>query len=81
MDCPGCGRDVAVAPVVGRPTKGQLWRHDAPAQRRDADGMLVSCRQSLAIVERPWAGRRMELTTDDAAPGEASSSDGTIALF
>ncbi|MFC8723738.1 hypothetical protein [Streptomyces bacillaris] len=75
VECPGCGRDVAAAPVPGSPTKGALWRHDHPEQRRDADGALVSCPSSWETVDLPAGTGQMELDLDQPHP------PGALALF
>ncbi|MFE4329639.1 hypothetical protein ACFRQM_09305 [Streptomyces sp. NPDC056831] len=81
VQCPGCKRDVAVAPAAGQLTKGRLWRHDHPGLRRDANGDLVSCSRSLEIVDLPVGGRQMELDIDepDTAPGTETGE--AYALF
>ncbi|WP_374230043.1 hypothetical protein [Streptomyces sp. OfavH-34-F] len=75
VECPECGRDIAVGPVAGRLTKGRLWRHDAPGNRRDENGALVSCAASLTIVDWPTSGLQLEIdveSPDTPAPSQAA---------
>ncbi len=69
--------------MAGSLTKGRLWRHDDPGARRDPDGSLVSCSESLSTVELPGSGGQMEFDTDVPDPDTAPEPDpqGTIALF
>ncbi|MEU1436476.1 hypothetical protein ABZ438_20725 [Streptomyces sp. NPDC005786] len=58
--------------MAGSLTKGHLWRHDDARARRGPDGSLVSCSESLSIVDLPEIGRQMEFPTepDELASGE-----------
>ncbi|MEV5677054.1 hypothetical protein [Streptomyces sp. NPDC052179] len=83
VECPKCERPTAVAPMAGSLTKGHLWRHDDPSARRDPDGSLVSCSESLSTVDLPEIGRQMEFDTDVPDPDTAPEPGylETIALF
>ncbi|MFH8886254.1 hypothetical protein [Streptomyces californicus] len=83
VECPKCRRPTAVAPVAGSLTKGRLWRHDDAGARRDPEGFLVSCSESLSTVDLPEAGRQMELDLDAPGPADASEPEppGPLALF
>ncbi|MEU7093013.1 hypothetical protein [Kitasatospora aureofaciens] len=59
VKCPACPKHVAVGPVAGRPSKGRLWRHDAPDERR-VGGVLVSCKESLEIIDMPGVAQQLE---------------------
>jgi hypothetical protein len=58
-------------------SKGRLWRHDAPGARRDAEGVLVSCADSLTIVDLPLPSVQLEIEIDVPAP----APDDEMALF
>ncbi|MFI0827276.1 hypothetical protein ACH4Q7_22790 [Streptomyces roseolus] len=60
--CEKCQRPIAAGPVAGRLSKGRLWRHDPPAERRDPEDRLVSCAGSLEIVDLPYG--QMELDVE-----------------
>lgn len=81
VECPKCDRPTAVAPMAGSLTKGHLWRHDNPNARRAADGSLVSCDESLSIVDLPEVGRQMEFDIYVPAPDEAPEPVDEMALF
>lgn len=73
VECPVCGRNVAVLPLPGQAVRGRVWRHDAPEVRRDADGALVSCRGALEIVDITAVAAQLAfevdaLERDDDAP-------------
>jgi hypothetical protein len=70
VECPDCKRGIAAGPVAGRLTKGRIWRHDPPNQRREPGRPLVSCDGSLEIVDLPTTGGQMEFDMDqpDAEP-------------
>lgn len=80
VECPGCGRDVAVAPAAGQLTKGHLWRHDHPGMRRDASGDLVSCSRSLEFVDLPAGTGQLVLDLEGQSAGPASD-EAQPALF
>ncbi|MGA5291575.1 hypothetical protein [Streptomyces pseudogriseolus] len=61
IECRDCGRSIAAGLVAGRLTKGRLWRHDPPGRHHQADGALVSCPGSLAIVDLPQPAEQLEL--------------------
>lgn len=81
VECPKCGRPTAVAPVAGSLTKGHLWRHDDAGARRDPDGSLVSCAESLSTVDLPEVGRQMEFDVLDPSPDEVPEPTDAMALF
>lgn len=83
VECPKCRRPTAVAPMAGSLTKGRLWRHDDASARRDPEGFLVSCSESLSTVDLPEAGRQMELDLDVPDPADAPEPEplDTLALF
>lgn len=81
VECSKCERPTAVAPMAGSLTQGHLWRHDDARARRDPDGSLVSCSESLSIVDLPEIGRQMEFDTDIRDPDEVPESDDVMALF
>jgi len=81
VECPKCERPTAVAPMAGSLTKGHLWRHDDPGARRDPDGSLVSCSESLSIVDLPEMGRQMELDLDAESADPATDEEPALALF
>ncbi|WP_030236798.1 hypothetical protein [Streptomyces sp. NRRL S-350] len=72
VKCPSCPKDVAVGPVAGRPSKGRLWRHDAPDERR-VGGVLVSCKESLEIIDMPGPGAQLEIPGVEPEPDEPTS--------
>ncbi|MFE3378716.1 hypothetical protein [Streptomyces anulatus] len=71
VECPKCKRPTAVAPMAGSLTKGHLWRHDDARARRDPDGSLVSCSESLSTVDLPEIGRQMVFDLDVQDPDTA----------
>lgn len=81
VKCPGCERDVAAVPVSGQPTKGALWRHDHPSQRRDENGDLVSCSRSWEIVDLPAGNDQLALDLDAPDTAPTARDEGTLALF
>lgn len=81
VECPKCQRPTAVAPMAGSLTKGHLWRHDDASARRDPDGSLVSCGESLSIVDLPEMGRQMMFDLDDSAPEQGPEPVDAMALF
>ncbi|MCX4489874.1 hypothetical protein OG890_38980 [Streptomyces anulatus] len=82
VECPKCKRPTAVAPMAGSLTKGHLWRHDDAGARRDPDGSLVSCSESLSTVDLPEIGRQMEFDIDalnpDTAPEPETLDDAVL---
>ncbi|MFD3612370.1 hypothetical protein ACFWXA_30750 [Streptomyces atroolivaceus] len=81
VECPKCQRPTAVAPMAGSLTKGHLWRHDDAGARRDPDGSLVSCSESLSIVDLPEVGRQMEFDLGALGPDPAPEPADAMALF
>lgn len=64
VNCPTCGRPIAAGPVAGALGKGRLWRHDEPGMRAEYQGALVSCADSLAVVDLPTGAHQLELGAD-----------------
>lgn len=77
VQCTRCPKHVAVMPVAGRPSRGRLWRHDAPGERR-AGGALVSCLGSLEVIDMPGPARQMEIPGTDAADRPAEDELGAL---
>jgi hypothetical protein len=81
VQCPDCKRGIAAGPVAGRLTKGRIWRHDPPNQRREPGRPLISCDGSLEIVDLPLPGRQMEFDIPDADTPAAEEDAEEMALF
>lgn len=67
--------------MAGSLTKGHLWRHDDAGARRDPAGSLVSCGESLSIVDLPEVGRQMELDLDEPDTAPATEPGEAFVLF
>ncbi|MEU2907920.1 hypothetical protein ABZ771_34390 [Streptomyces globisporus] len=83
VECPKCHRPTAVASMPGLLAQGRLWRHDDAGARRDLDGFLVSCSESLSIVDLPEIGRQMvfDLDVPDPASAPEPEAPDALALF
>jgi hypothetical protein len=81
VECPSCTRSIAAGMVAGRLSKGRIWRHDAPDERRDAHGHLLSCAGSLEIVDLPYGQMEFPIPEPEAEAAAADELADAMALF
>jgi hypothetical protein len=81
VNCPSCTRAIAAGIVAGRLSKGRIWRHDAPDERRDANGHLLSCAGSLEIVDLPNGQMEFPIAEPEPEPELVTAPGDAMALF